>query len=65
MIPRSGSARWRPIRNCGQIIIHKQTDPDWAAGSFVFTTTGGSTARRSQCRTTASCTFGTPTANGS
>ena len=29
------------IRNCGQIIIHKQTDPNGASGSFGFTATGG------------------------
>jgi hypothetical protein len=29
------------ISNCGQIIIRKQTDPDGAAGSFDYTTTGG------------------------
>ena len=29
------------IQNCGRIIIRKQTDPDGAAGSFDYTTTGG------------------------
>jgi len=29
------------LQNCGRIIIRKQTDPDGAAGSFDYTTTGG------------------------
>lgn len=29
------------LSNCGTIIVNKQTDPDGAAGSFGFTTTGG------------------------
>jgi hypothetical protein len=31
------------INNCGQIIIRKQTDPDGAAGTFSYSTTGGLT----------------------
>ena len=29
------------IQNCGDIIIKKETDPDGAAGSWAYTTTGG------------------------
>ena len=29
------------IANCGRIVVHKQTVPDGAAGSFAFGTTGG------------------------
>ena len=29
------------IQNCGDIVIKKETDPDGAAGSFAYSTTGG------------------------